>query len=68
MSHILQDLDGINSARLHTSADPQHTTLTLSAPSGFIDGHFYPAESFTLSGDALVGLALLLRQCLPEEE
>lgn len=53
--HAVEDLDGINVIRLFT--DGKAITLTITAPSGFTENHYYPAESFTLSG--LEGIAKL---------
>lgn len=59
MAVTLVDLDGITTARL--TATKVETTLILCAPSGFIEGKYYPAESITLQDGAVKELYELLR-------
>lgn len=56
--HVVEDIDGIISARARASAEDE-CFLTLLSSSGFggPGGNFYPAESFTVSGiDAIAAL------------
>jgi hypothetical protein len=66
----LLDIDGVTIARgivtERTEEEPVTTTLTLVAPSGFVDSaHFYPAESITITNTAgLLALRDLLEEML----
>jgi hypothetical protein len=59
--HVVEDIDGVSIVR--GFADPDGScSLSLCAPSGFADGHFYPAESFTI--DTREGVEALAAMCL----
>lgn len=59
MSVELRDLDGVSVARLATGAQGG-IVLTLSSPSGFLENAYYPAESFSISNEAVTELYYLL--------
>jgi hypothetical protein len=58
--HVVEDIDGVSTARGYADADGT-CSLALCAPSGFVDGVFYPAESFTI--DTREGIAALTELC-----
>jgi hypothetical protein len=73
--HIVQDLDGLNIARVMVDLDPAGAAeptakLVLTSPSGFgTQGGFFPAESFTLeSVGGIAALYALLGDALREIE
>lgn len=57
--HTLQDLDGVTAVRGTATADG--CTMTIFAGSGFINDHYFPAESVTLS--SLSAIAALREVC-----
>ncbi len=61
MSVLLRDLDGITVARL-TLGCSDTVTLVLSAPAGFGEQGYYPAESITISNEAVAELRTLLNE------
>lgn len=61
MSVLLRDLDGITVARLVLERNGS-VTLTLSAPAGFGEQGYYPAESITISNEAVAELRVLLNE------
>lgn len=61
MSVLLRDLDGITVARLVLERNGS-VTLTLSAPAGFGEQGYYPAESIAISNEAVAELRMLLNE------
>ena len=61
MSVLLRDLDGITVARVILERNGS-VTLTLSAPAGFGEQGYYPAESITISNEAVAELRTLLNE------
>jgi hypothetical protein len=64
--HTIQDIDGVVIARGTASAET--LSIILTAPSGFSDsGHYFPAESLTISGlPALAALHTLIGELIDE--
>lgn len=71
--HTVIDLDGVNVARAKVLPGPAASLptvlLEITSPSGFIDGQFYPAESFSLDSiESVRALHALLSTMIQEHD
>jgi hypothetical protein len=64
---FLEDLDGVSVARAEANEDG--VVLQLLAPSGMVDGKYFPAESFTITSlDAARKLNEILTRVLAHHD
>ncbi len=70
--HTVEDVDGVIVARSQVYPPSEEgktgtTALTLTAASGFVDGHYYPPESLTIERiEGIVNLRNICQQIIDE--